>query len=99
MADCATRARPHNPRFASGAPLALRPFGCAFGHPLVAQRPYGGNPVFLIHKPKGARYMKPHSKPAADVPKWASLLVEAVNKPGLIMEAYSAFHNYVRRVI
>jgi len=22
------------------------------------------------------------------------LLVEAVNKPGLIMEAYSAFHNY-----
>ena len=38
--------------------------------------------------------MKPHPKPAADVPKWASLLVEAVNKPGLIMEAYSAFHNY-----
>src|SRR5688500_2712078 len=38
--------------------------------------------------------MKPHPKPAADVPKWAALLVEAVNKPGLIMEAYSAFHNY-----
>jgi hypothetical protein len=38
--------------------------------------------------------MKPHSKPAVDVPKWASLLVEAVNKPGLIMEAYSAFHRY-----
>jgi len=38
--------------------------------------------------------MKPHSKPTADVPKWASLLVEAVNKPGLIMEAYSAFHRY-----
>lgn len=38
--------------------------------------------------------MKPHSKPAVDVPKWAALLVEAVNKPGLIMEAYSAFHNY-----
>ena len=38
--------------------------------------------------------MKPHPKPAAEVPKWASLLVEAVNKPGLIMEAYSAFHNY-----
>ena len=29
-----------------------------------------------------------------DIPKWAALLVEAVNKPGLIMEAYSAFHNY-----
>lgn len=38
--------------------------------------------------------MKPHPKPAADVPKWSSLLVEAVNKPGMIMEAYSAFHNY-----
>jgi hypothetical protein len=35
-----------------------------------------------------------HSKPATDVPKWSALLVEAVNKPGLIMEAYSAFHNY-----
>jgi hypothetical protein len=38
--------------------------------------------------------MKPHTKPAADVPKWTSLLIEAVNKPGLIMKAYSAFHNY-----
>jgi hypothetical protein len=31
---------------------------------------------------------------SADIPKWSALLVEAVNKPGLIMEAYSAFHNY-----
>jgi hypothetical protein len=38
--------------------------------------------------------MKPHPKPAADVPRWSALLVEAVNKPGLIMEAYSQFHNY-----
>src|SRR5256885_16845955 len=38
--------------------------------------------------------MKPHPKPAPDVPKWSSLLVEAVNEPGMIMEAYSAFHNY-----
>ena len=38
--------------------------------------------------------MQPHPKPVANVPKWASLLVEAVNKPGMIMEAYSAFHNY-----
>jgi len=35
-----------------------------------------------------------HSKPSPDVPKWSALLVEAVNKPGLIMDAYSAFHNY-----
>ena len=38
--------------------------------------------------------MQHHSKPAPDVPKWSALLVEAVNKPGLIMDAYSAFHNY-----
>ena len=35
-----------------------------------------------------------HSKPAPDVPKWSALLVEAVNRPGLIMDAYSAFHHY-----
>lgn len=38
--------------------------------------------------------MQHHSKPSPDVPKWSALLVEAVNKPGLIMEAYSAFHHY-----
>ena len=31
---------------------------------------------------------------STDIPKWAALLVEAVNKPGLILEAYSAFHRY-----
>ena len=34
------------------------------------------------------------TKPAPDVPKWSALLVEAVNKPGLIMDAYTAFHSY-----
>ena len=29
-----------------------------------------------------------------DVPSWAALLSEAVTKPGLVLEAYSAFHNY-----
>jgi hypothetical protein len=38
--------------------------------------------------------MQRHSNPSPDVPKWAALLVEAVNKPGLIMKAYSAFHHY-----
>jgi len=38
--------------------------------------------------------MQSHTKPSLDIPKWSALLVEAVNKPGLIMEAYSAFHNY-----
>jgi hypothetical protein len=31
---------------------------------------------------------------SADIPKWSALLVEAVNKPGLIMKAYSNFHSY-----
>ena len=38
--------------------------------------------------------MQSHTQPTLDIPKWSALLVEAVNKPGLIMEAYSAFHNY-----
>lgn len=29
-----------------------------------------------------------------EIPKWSALLIEAVNKPGLMMEAYSAFHRY-----
>jgi hypothetical protein len=38
--------------------------------------------------------MQSHTQPTVDIPKWSALLVEAVNKSGLIMEAYSAFHNY-----
>ena len=38
--------------------------------------------------------METHTKPSLDIPKWSALIVEAVNKPGLIMDAYSAFHNY-----
>ena len=37
--------------------------------------------------------MESHTQ-AADIPKWSALLVEAVNKPGLILQAYSAFWNY-----
>jgi hypothetical protein len=32
-------------------------------------------------------------KQTTDIPKWSALLAEAVNKPGLIMKAYSAFWN------
>ena len=35
-----------------------------------------------------------NQRQTADIPKWSALLVEAVNKPGLIMEAYSNFHPY-----
>src|SRR5215211_4554685 len=38
--------------------------------------------------------MERHNKQSPDIPKWSALLVEAVNKPGMIMQAYSAFHSY-----
>lgn len=38
--------------------------------------------------------MERHNRQSADIPKWSALLVEAVNKPGLIMKAYSNFHSY-----
>ncbi|HYX28899.1 MAG TPA: ArdC-like ssDNA-binding domain-containing protein [Pyrinomonadaceae bacterium] len=38
--------------------------------------------------------MDRHGTKHVDIPKWSALLVEAVNKPGMIMEAYSAFHSY-----
>src|SRR5207302_7621719 len=42
----------------------------------------------------GAPIMDRHATRSVDIPKWSALLVEAVNKPGMIMEAYSAFHSY-----
>ena len=41
--------------------------------------------------------MERHTRQSADIPKWSALLVEAVNKPGLIMKAYSNFHSYSLR--
>jgi hypothetical protein len=38
--------------------------------------------------------MERQNRQTADIPKWSALLVEAVNKPGLIMKAYSNFHSY-----
>jgi antirestriction protein ArdC len=38
--------------------------------------------------------MEQQQKQSAVIPKWSALLVEAVNKPGVIMKAYSAFHSY-----
>ena len=38
--------------------------------------------------------MERHTGQSSDVPKWSALLIEAVSKPGLIMQAYSAFHRY-----
>ena len=38
--------------------------------------------------------MEAHAKPKLEIPKWSALLVEAVNKPGLIMKAYTNFHHY-----
>jgi len=41
--------------------------------------------------------MNTETRPLAEIPKWSLLLVEAVNKPGLIMEAYSAFSQLLDR--
>ena len=38
--------------------------------------------------------MEKQTNQSADIPKWSALLVEAVNKPGTIMKAYSAFWPY-----
>jgi len=38
--------------------------------------------------------MDRHATRSVDIPKWSALLVEAVNKPGMIMKAYSNFHAY-----
>src|SRR5436305_11968598 len=38
--------------------------------------------------------MERQQRQSADIPKWSALLVEAINKPGLIMKAYHAFHHY-----
>ena len=38
--------------------------------------------------------MENHANQSPAIPKWSALLIEAVTKPGLIMKAYSAFHQY-----
>gem|GEM_PF-5180427 len=38
--------------------------------------------------------MERHTRQSAGIPKWSALLVEAVNKPGLIMKAYSNFRSF-----
>jgi antirestriction protein ArdC len=38
--------------------------------------------------------MENHTNQSPTIPKWSALLIEAVTKPGLIMKAYSAFHQY-----
>jgi hypothetical protein len=48
----------------------------------------------LKNKTMKERTTMQKQKQTTDIPKWSALLVEAVNKPGLIMKAYSAFWNY-----
>lgn len=40
------------------------------------------------------RQISTHDKAHADLPNWSRLLSEAVEKPGLVMKAYSAFYQY-----
>jgi len=48
----------------------------------------------LKDKPTKERTTMENQIQTTDIPKWSALLVEAVNKPGTIMKAYSAFWNY-----
>jgi hypothetical protein len=56
QSNCATRARPHNASLRCACCASLRPFGCAFGHPLVAQCPYEGETLFFKPKAYGRRH-------------------------------------------
>jgi N-terminal domain of anti-restriction factor ArdC len=38
--------------------------------------------------------MNTHTRTSPDIPKWSALLVDAVNKPGLIMKAYTNFRDF-----
>jgi hypothetical protein len=63
------------------------------GSPVVFLLSLRGGNTFSKHQTKeGATTMQ--QTQSADIPKWSALLVEAVNKPGTIMKAYSAFWNY-----
>jgi hypothetical protein len=56
----------------------------------------GGNTLSKTPNQEGATTMQKERQTtqSADIPKWSALLVEAVNKPGTIMKAYSAFWSY-----
>jgi hypothetical protein len=58
--------------------------------------PRGGNTFSKQQTNEGAKKMQEQEQTTqtTDIPKWSALLVEAVNKPGLIMKAYSAFWPY-----
>src|SRR5262245_45030462 len=43
---------------------------------------------------KGVNSMPSNSDTMTDTTKWSRLLIEAVQKPGLICEAFHAFHGY-----
>ncbi len=64
----------------------------------MSERRYEGGKLLFLRptttEAKGAPIMDRHGTRSVDIPKWSALLVEAVNKPGMIMEAYSAFHSY-----
>ena len=68
---------------------------CGVGAQSCSFSRYEGGTPFEKHKTnEGDATMERQNRQSADIPRWSALLVEAVNKPGLIMKAYSAFHSY-----
>ena len=39
-------------------------------------------------------YHKNKDRQTPNVPSWSAILLEAVTKPGLVLEAYNAFHHF-----
>jgi len=67
-------------------PTALRPCGDANERPVFCLLRYGGEHL--------SKYQSKEQRQLADIPKWSTLLVEAVNKPGLIIKHTAPFWNY-----
>jgi hypothetical protein len=69
---------------------------CAVKRPIAANGHYEGETLSLRPKQKTEKEQKKMEKQTqtTDIPKGSALLVEAVNKPGLIMKAYTAFWTY-----
>src|SRR5207245_11036022 len=73
---------------------SLRTSVFVVSRPVVFLLSLRGENTYSKHKTNEGATIMQNQRQTADIPKWSALLVEAVNKPGLIMKAYSNFHSY-----
>jgi hypothetical protein len=91
--QCQPTARPRNSPLRSKSSTSLRHRCAHSSTQSAANFRYEGEPSFQDQQTQKERKTMSNTQ-SPDIPKWSALLVEAVNKPGLILEAYSAFHQY-----